>query len=159
MLSFRKATQADMMLYFEWANDVDVRKQSYQTGTISLEDHKEWFLKKINDSNCLMLLFENEAKVPVGQVRFQKENEKVHVIGISLAKEFRGKGLAGTILLMASDHFLTIFPEITIYAYIKITNAESVRSFIKAGFVFANNVMIENSESVLYIKNKENEDS
>jgi RimJ/RimL family protein N-acetyltransferase len=152
ILSFRKATQADMMIYFEWANDVDVRKQSYQTGTIRLEDHKEWFLKKINDSNCHMLLFENEDQVPVGQVRFQKENEKVYVIGISLAKEFRGKGLAGTILLMASDYFLAIFPEITIYAYIKISNTESIRSFAKAGFVFANNVMIENSESVLYIK-------
>jgi spore coat polysaccharide biosynthesis protein SpsF len=148
-----------MMLYLEWANDEDVRKQSYHTSTISLEDHKEWFLKKINDSNCLMLLFENEAKVPIGQVRFQKENEKVYVIGISLAKEFRGKGLAGSILLMASDHFLAIFPEITIYAYIKMSNKASMRSFAKAGFVFANNVMIENSESVLYIKNKENEDS
>jgi RimJ/RimL family protein N-acetyltransferase len=159
MLSFRKATQADMMLYLEWANDEDVRKQSYQTGTISLEDHTEWFLKKINDSNCLMLLFENEAKVPVGQVRFQKENEKVYVIGISLAKEFRGKGLAGAILVMASDHFFEIFPENSIYAYIKISNIESLRSFAKAGFVFANNVMIKNSESVLYIKYKENEDS
>ena len=159
MLSFRKADQADMMLYFEWANDADVRKQSYHTGSISLEEHKEWFLKKINDSNSLMLLFENEAKIPVGQVRFQKENEKVYVIGISLAKEFRGKGLAGTVLLMASDHFFTIFPEYIIYAYIKKTNAESVRSFAKAGFVFANNLMIKSSESVLYIKHKKNADS
>ena len=159
MLSFRKATQADMMLYLKWANDEEVRKQSYQTGTISLEDHKEWFLKKINDSNCLMLLFENETNVPVGQVRFQKENEKVYVIGISLAKEFRGKGLAGTILVMASDHFFEIFPDKSIYAYIKLTNTESVRSFVRAGFVFANNVMIENSESVLYIKYKKNADS
>lgn len=159
MLSFRRATQADMMLYFEWANDEQVRRQSYHSDTISLEAHKEWYYKKINDRNCLMLLFENEANVPVGQVRFQKENEKVYVIGVSLAKEFRGKGLAGTILLMASDHFLEIFPGITIYAYIKISNTESMRSFAKAGFVFANNVVVEKSESVLYIKYKENEDS
>jgi len=159
MLSFRKATPADMMLYFEWANDADVRKQSYHTSTISLEDHKEWFLKKLNDNDCLMLLFENEANVPVGQVRFQKENENVYVIGISIAKEFRGKGLAAGILLMASDHFLAIFPGITIYAYIKISNTGSISSFAKAGFVFAKNVMIEKSESVLYIKYKENEDS
>lgn len=159
MLSFRKATHADMMLYFEWANDEDVRRQSYHSDTISLESHKEWYYKKINDGNSLMLLFENEARVPVGQVRFQKENEKVYVIGISVAKEFRGKGLAGTILLMASDHFLTIFPGITIYAYIKIANTQSVRSFTKAGFVFAKNVIIENSESVLLIKYKENADS
>ena len=106
-----------------------------------------------------MLLFENEAKVPVGQVRFQKENEKVYVIGISLAKEFRGKGLAGTVLLMASDHFFTIFPECIIYAYIKKTHAESVRSFAKAGFFFDNNLTIKSSESVLYIKHKKNADS
>ena len=159
MLSFRKATPADMMLYLEWANDEDVRKQSYQTGTIGLEDHTKWFLKKINDRDCLMLLFENEAKEAVGQVRFEKEKEKVYVISISVAKESRGKGLSGPILIMASDHFFEIFPGNSIYAYIKSTNTESVRSFVRAGFVFAKNVIIENTESVLYIKRKTSADS
>lgn len=158
-LTFRKAKETDMLLYFEWANDEEVRMQSYQTNAISLEDHKKWFLDKIKDDRCLMLLFENEHGVPVGQVRFQKENEKAHVIGISIAKDERGKGLAGKILQMASDHFLSLFPVKTIYAYIKTLNEGSVKSFAKAGFEFERNLIIGGSESVLYIKYTKNADS
>lgn len=152
MLTFRKARPDDMLLYFEWANDDEVRQQSYQTNAIDLDVHREWFLKKIKDNNCLMLLFQNEAGLPVGQVRFQKQNEKEYVIGVSVANEFRGKGLAAGILQMASDHFLEMIPGKTINAYIKKSNSGSVKSFAKAGFVFAKDVMLENSESVLYIK-------
>jgi spore coat polysaccharide biosynthesis protein SpsF len=159
MLTFRKADMMDMLLYFEWANDDEVRKQSYQTDAIDLEHHKEWFNKKINDANCLMLLFENEDKLPVGQVRFQKEDEELYVIGISLAKEFRGKGLATKLLQTASDHFLQLNPGKTIYAYIKEDNEGSIRSFIKAGFVFARSVIIAGKESVLYLKTKTDADS
>ena len=159
MLTYRKATEADMLLYFEWANDEEVRKQSYQTDKINMDQHQEWFNKKTSDNDCLMLVFENEDKFPVGQTRFQKENEEVYVIGISLAKEFRGKGLAAEILQMSSDHFLKLYPGKTINAYIKEDNAGSIKAFVKAGFVFAEKLVIEGKESVLYIKLKADENS
>jgi hypothetical protein len=40
MLSFKKASLDDMRLYFEWANDSIVREQSYNSGTIDLENHE-----------------------------------------------------------------------------------------------------------------------
>ncbi len=152
MLSFRKAAADDVMLYFKWANDAEVRRQSYQTETISLEQHKKWFDKKINDTNCLLLVFENEEKLPVGQIRFQKETEEIDIIGISLANEFRGKGYATQLLQMASDYFLKLYPGKIIYAYIKNDNAGSIKSFRKANFVFEKNININGTESVLYVK-------
>jgi RimJ/RimL family protein N-acetyltransferase len=152
MLSFRKAAADDVMLYFKWANDAEVRRQSYQTETISLDQHKKWFDKKINDTNCLLLVFENEEKLPVGQIRFQKETAEIDVIGISLANEYRGKGYAAQLLQMASDYFLKLYPGKTIYAYIKNDNAGSIKSFSKANFVFEKNININGTESVLYVK-------
>jgi RimJ/RimL family protein N-acetyltransferase len=159
MISCRKATEADMLLYFEWANDEEVRKQSYQSEPIDLEQHTNWFYKKLNDTNCLLLLFENENKQPVGQVRFQKEDLHSFVIGISLAKEHRGKGLATELLQTAANHFLQLNPDKTINAYIKQDNEGSIKSFIKAGFVFGQHAIIEGKESVLYIKTKTDADS
>ena len=157
MLTCRKAEEADVLLYYEWTNDAEVRKQSFQSGEISLEDHKDWFYKKIHDDNCLMLLFENENKEAIGQVRFQKEDNEGYVIGISVAAASRNKGFAAKLLLMASDYFLQQFPAQKIYAYIKETNTGSVRSFKNAGFIFSNELIIAGNKSVLYTKTNNNE--
>ena len=51
MLSFRKATLADTKLYFDWANDSDVREQSYNSTAIDFENHKKdrILVQNIND--------------------------------------------------------------------------------------------------------------
>ena len=43
MLNFRKATENDTMLYFNWANDLNVRKHSFSSEEIDLKEHKTWF--------------------------------------------------------------------------------------------------------------------
>lgn len=152
MLTCRKAEAGDVLLYFDWANDEEVRKQSFQSGKITLEEHKKWFLNKIEDENCLLLLFENENQEAIGQVRFQKEDEKGFVIGISVANAFRNKGYASQLLNDAAAYFFRLFPFQRIYAYIKTNNTGSIRSFEKAGFVFTKQLLIGDNESVLYTK-------
>jgi RimJ/RimL family protein N-acetyltransferase len=159
MLSFRKPTEDDMQLYFDWTNDEEVRKQSYQSAPVSLETHRQWFHNKLLDPGCTMLLFENENKVPVGQVRFQQEREGRYIIGISVSGAFRGKGLAELMLRQASEHFLAVNPGSEILAYIKATNTGSVKSFERAGFRFSQQLMVENNESILYIKTDKHADS
>lgn len=158
MLTCRKATASDVMTYYKWINDEEVRKQSFQTGNVSLEEHTKWFLQKIQDVNCIMLLFEGEHGEGIGQVRFQKEDEEGYMVGISVAAVFRGKGYASTLLKDASSYFFNQFPGQKIYAYIKGNNLGSIRSFEKAGFTFSRNLLIAGSESVLYTKIKNDGD-
>ena len=75
-IKVRKPNENDLQLYFNWANDIDVRKNSYQSKEISLEQHSQWFLNKLNDESCTMYLFENHIGEPIGQVRIQKQNEQ-----------------------------------------------------------------------------------
>lgn len=152
MLSFRKATLADTKLYFEWANDSSVREQSYNSNTIDFKSHKKWFESKLEDDSCMLLLFQNDKKLNVGQIRIQKENENEALIGISIAAEHRGKGLAKEMLLMASDYFLEKNKGYLINAYIKEQNRSSKQAFEKAGFEFDNIINYENCNSFHFTK-------
>ena len=153
-ISFRKATDADLMLYFDWTNDVFVRENSFQSKVISLENHTNWFLEKIKDNSCEMYVFENHMKQPIGQVRIQKQNDKVAIIGISIDKDHRGKGYASQILVMASQYFLYKNSNFYISAYIKIENKSSEKSFQKAGYQLDGVLEYQNYTSYHYIFTK-----
>ena len=56
-LQFRKATEADILLYFEWTNDELTRQNSFSSELISFETHKNWFTNKINSKNNSFYLF------------------------------------------------------------------------------------------------------
>ena len=152
MLTFRKAVLADVKLYFDWVNDSSVRAQSYSSNAIDFENHKKWFKTKLEDDSCMLLLFQNEEKSNIGQIRIQKENVKEALIGISIAAEHRGKGLAKEMLLLASDYFLENNKGYLINAYIKKQNISSKQAFEKAGFEFDNIINYENCNSFHFTK-------
>lgn len=153
MLSFRKADLGDTRLYFDWANDCDVREQSYNSAVIDFENHKNWFESKLDDNSCMMLVFQNEENLKIGQIRIQKESDEEALIGISIASEHRGKGYAKVMLEMASDFFLVLNENFIINAFIKEKNLTSKYAFEKAGFEFKEIINYENFNSFHYIKN------
>jgi RimJ/RimL family protein N-acetyltransferase len=150
MLSYRNANIDDLMLYFEWANEYNVRQQSFDSGIIDLKTHKRWFEKKINDEDCMMLIFQENEKNKIGQVRIQKVNVNEALIGISIANEHRGKGYAKEILSLGSKYFLEQNPEFIINAYVKETNLSSKYAFEKAGFIFKGLKLYQNFISYHY---------
>jgi RimJ/RimL family protein N-acetyltransferase len=152
MLSFRKPSFDDNELYFEWANDPEVREQSYNSKLIKLEDHTKWFESALLDESCYMYIFQNSAKDDIGQVRIKKQNNKESIIGISIAYCHRGKGYAKEMLTAASNSFLELNKEFLINAYIKYTNLSSKYAFETAGFDFIDMVEYENVRSFHFIK-------
>ena len=152
MLTFRKATIADTNLYFDWANDPDVREQSYNSNPIDVESHKKWFNSKLKEDSCFMLVFQNEDNLNIGQVRIQKEDKNEALIGISVAREHRGKSYAKEMLQIASDYFLDTHKGFKINAFIKKENLSSKYAFEKAGFEFEVEKIHENIYSFHYVK-------
>ena len=148
----RKATVSDLDLYFNWTNDPDTRNNSFNLQSIDYQSHIEWFSWKINDKNTLMLVFENEDNIPVGQVRIEKKVTE-NIIGISIDKNFRGLGLAVTMLDVSCKMFFEQFDETIIHAYIKKANLASVKSFKKVGFDEEKELLIGEEESYLLVKN------
>lgn len=133
MLNFRFALDKDIELYFTWANDSLVRQNSINTEEISIKDHKDWFNRKVNNSNVLMYLFFNEVDEPVGQVIIEKKADWVSV-GQSVAKEHRCKKYSAEMLTRSTDDFLSKFPKDTIVSVIKSTNIASLKMAEQSGF-------------------------
>ncbi|HRP54167.1 MAG TPA: GNAT family N-acetyltransferase [Fluviicola sp.] len=150
-IHFRRANQQDCQMYFTWANDLEVRKNSYKQEKISFEQHKIWYENQLNSSNSFLYVFLTENEEPVGQVRIEIKAKKA-VIGISIDENFRGKSLASTMLLQASSDFFNQHPNIPIHAYIKKENKASQKSFHKAGFVTLHEVEIHGAQSYELVK-------
>jgi RimJ/RimL family protein N-acetyltransferase len=152
MLSFRKPTLNDMQLFFKWANDDEVRKQSYDSQKIQLSTHIQWFEYAIMSESYNMYVFQDGNKENIGQVRIQKQNEMEALIGISIDFQHRGKGYAKEMLKIASDDFLNLNRGLLINAYIKENNISSKHSFEKAGFEFKAYLEYKGYKSFYYIK-------
>lgn len=151
-LRFRKAEKSDCKIYFDWSNDADVRQQSYHSNTILWETHQKWFLDKLQDDSCLLLLFTNNKNENIGQVRIQKSIGNIAVIGLSTAFDHRGKGHAQKMITVSCNYFLAENPTYEIHAYIKIENLSSKKAFENAGFIFIAESNHQNFMSFHFIK-------
>lgn len=94
----RKVNEDDLMLLFDWANDPLVRQNAYHTEPIELEGHRGWFADKLADENCFMYILTDDAgENQYGQVRAELKENRFE-IDYSIAKEYRGQGLAKVML-------------------------------------------------------------
>ncbi len=135
MIRFRKVTPQDSSLLFEWANDSEVRRNSFTTKPIELKSHEEWLNQKLNDPDCFFLIGELH-QIPYCQIRFEKQiKTRIAIISISISKDFRKKNLGSESIQKAIQLFLDQNPDYRIDAHIRSENTASIKVFIKAGFV------------------------
>lgn len=133
-ISFRMANEGDLLMYFNWVNDDEVRQNSFNSAKIELEDHKKWFTNKINDSKSLMLIAYLK-NIPVGQVRFDETQHPDFEIDFSIEKKWRGKGIGAKILRAGTLELINKKPFFNrIIGKVKVDNISSGKSFINAGF-------------------------
>jgi len=134
----RKAMPEDVDIIFEWANDEDTRKQSFNSDKIEYENHVKWFEKKIADKKCLFLIFEtnNDDHIPVGCVRLDLDENIQYLLSYQIAPDMRGKGL-GKIMINDIDYVLPQIygvEDIDIVAEVKKQNIASCKCFEGNGY-------------------------
>lgn len=133
MVFLRAATQSDMNLLYEWANDPAVRENSFNTDPIPYETHVAWFQRMINDDGILQFIL-MDGEIPVGQIRLSLLLEEAE-IGYSIASEFRGKGYGRRILQLIVEKVQDSYPNIQkLVAKVKPDNIPSKRLFESEGF-------------------------
>ncbi|MFD0963010.1 UDP-2,4-diacetamido-2,4,6-trideoxy-beta-L-altropyranose hydrolase [Pseudofulvibacter geojedonensis] len=152
-ITSRKATAEDVMLVYNWSNDILVRQNSFQSAPINLESHTKWFLDKIKDPEVLFLIIEVNNK-PAGVVRY-KLNKTNSVVGVIVSNDFRGKRLSSAFLEEGSKKYFEMSDK-PIYAYIKKENIASVKAFEKAKYVYLKEENIEGNSSFVYKLEKYN---
>ena len=60
-LRLRRAEKEDCRFLYELRNEEEVRKNSFQTGIFSYEDHVAWFERKLEEKNTCLLYTSDAA--------------------------------------------------------------------------------------------------
>ena len=133
--SLRCATADDMLLYFQWANDPDVRRNGFHQEPILLAVHQDWFTRKIANDHSYLYVLEKQG-VPAGQIRFDIIENGIAEIDFSIAPEFRGQGLGTKLLRFGVEALKSDTPlSLVVQGVVKKSNIASCQAFVRAGFV------------------------
>ena len=102
-IHFKRVQEKHCDLIFTWANDAEVRKNSFNPTTIAYDTHCKWFESQIASENnaFLLVMLQNN---PVGQIRVEFE-ENIGIINYSVDKSYRKRGF-GTLILKEIPSYL-----------------------------------------------------
>lgn len=131
----RDARTSDRRLLWQWANDPEVRRNSFSSDPIPWSRHVAWFTRMLRDPDCRLLIAETPSDGPVGQVRFEPDNAGGYRIGITVGQSYRGKGLASPVITAAVRRWRLEHPHAPLAASIKPANKASIAAFTRSGFV------------------------
>jgi len=136
-LRLRFAQAADLWLYHWWANDPQVRRQSFTSEPIPLQAHRRWFAGRLHSPLALLRVLEDGDGLPLGQIRLERmaADAPRAVIGFSLDRLARGRGLAVPLLQLGLAELARCWgPAMEAYGEVRADNPASCRAFLRAGF-------------------------
>ncbi len=137
LLVSRPVSEADEWLLLDWANDPTTRATAFQPQRITSHGHHDWLRRRLADQeNFRLFVTETQAGVEVGQVRFEREDQR-WVISYSLGREFRGYGLAAPMLKSALAALKCSVGSAMVAGRVRSENIASCRVFDRLQFVAA----------------------
>jgi len=111
ILTFKKATFNDAKLLFDWANDEEVRKNSFNSSKIEYEEHITWFQNCLESEDVNIYIFYLD-NIPVGQVRLTNIDKEYLIISYSISSGYRGKGLGKSVIRQIETDIMPLYPAI-----------------------------------------------
>ncbi len=132
-VQLREVREEDCRLLWEWANDAEVRAQSFASGPIAWEDHVRWFRSRAGDPGCRLYIAVDESGAPVGQMRCEIDGAEA-TASVSIDRRFRGKGYGRALIERSTRRVFRETDVSVVHAYIKPSNPRSERAFLEAGF-------------------------
>ena len=130
-LRLRPACAEDVVLFYGWANDSEVRKNAFNTGPIAWSTHQPWFAEKLRAAESRLFVLE-AAGLPVGQIRFDREGKDLR-IDYSLDEAVRGRGWGVPLVAAGIAAVRKVLPG-RICGVVKLDNRASQSVFERLGF-------------------------
>jgi len=146
----RESKLKDMYAVLNISNEIDIRRNSFNSKKIRLNEHKSWYSNKLNDKNCVFLVAEIDNNI-IGQIRFEV-NEDEAVISISIAKDFRGFGIGAVIIKKALSILKANKKNVVcVKAYVKKNNINSRKFFENNDFRYFRETKIKGHIAIEYM--------
>ncbi|MEJ7820844.1 MAG: UDP-2,4-diacetamido-2,4,6-trideoxy-beta-L-altropyranose hydrolase [Chitinophagaceae bacterium] len=131
----RRAAPDDIDVYYNWANDEEVRKNSFNSEPISYEIHCNWFNLSMADKNMCLYIFTTTDNIPIASIRFKIENKRA-ILSYLIDEKFRGIGFGKIVLWEATKKlFEENYQVQKIVGYVKGNNLPSINAFFATGFI------------------------
>ena len=128
-----KANQHHIKIAYNWLNDPNIRKFSYNNNKIDFESHKSWYLNKINDKKCIYFFLKMKKNI-CGSIRFDEINGE-YKISYLIDKKFHGLGLGKIILFLGTLELRKKFKnKVKVYGDVIKENYASVNIFKSLSF-------------------------
>jgi L-amino acid N-acyltransferase YncA len=132
MFSLRKAAAQDSDFLFTLRNDPLTREMSKSQAEVSRAEHEAWLQAQLAQDTCMWIVVCDGIRA--GQIRISS-----CLISVSIAPDFRGRGLLSMVLSAAAGEARGRGICDQLVAHVKKTNEASLKGFRKAGFVFSKN--------------------
>ncbi len=132
-IDLRLAEEEDCRLLWNWVNDPAVREAAFNTASIPFDDHVEWYEEKLKSSNSYIFIAQDTNSVPIGQIRFDIQGNKVFV-DVSVDSKQRGKGFGTAIIRQGAKKIIDRLELNSVHAWVKPENKSSREAFRKSGF-------------------------
>ncbi len=155
-ISLRPATEDDSRTLWEWANDPVVRTSAFSTEPIPWKNHVQWLQNKLADPQCLIFIAESYEKAPLGQIRFDLQQDRNALIDVTIAPQHRGRSYAVPMIQMGIEHLFKQTDARSADAYVKIENKPSCRTFERAGFMKMQTMRMHGCDVYHYVLRREN---
>jgi methionyl-tRNA formyltransferase len=128
-----KAKYSDVDLLFELDNDLEYRKNSFNSDQITYREHLEWFKKKMLSETTIIYICMKDG-IPIGVVRIElnslNNKQKVCELSYILGKSYRGQGYSRIIIALLEQEILnTELKKYPLYAKVKKKNIASQKIF------------------------------
>jgi len=144
----RDATINDELLIFEWRNIDALVALSSKQKKVTLQEHQQWFKKKIVDLNCKLLIIQLKNK-NIGLIRLELEQGECNIT-IYLIPGHEGQGFGYIALSQMIDN-CTLDCK-SYLAEVQIKNIPSQKLFQKLGFLKVSeddNFILFNKKNIL----------
>lgn len=129
----REARTSDVDLIFEWANDPEVRRQSFHSEPIAYSTHTAWFSSALQAQDMRIYIMVSEGR-PIGQVRLNLKADGTAEIGYLIAPAYRGKGWGKRIIELVERQARDITGVRQMEAWVKASNVPSCKVFERCGY-------------------------
>lgn len=133
--SLRMAEAKDCLIIWNWRNDEEARRWSFNPNFIPYKEHEHWFNEILNDSASKILIILDENKKEIGQIRFDISNEHDAEVSLNVDAKNRNLGYGSAALEAACKYALKNFNITKVIAHIKEENKTSINAFARAGFI------------------------
>jgi UDP-2,4-diacetamido-2,4,6-trideoxy-beta-L-altropyranose hydrolase len=132
-ITLRPATPSDRDMIFRWRNDPFIRARGSSHREIGWEEHVNWFDETILGSTRKMFIGVDQGN-PIGQIRFDRENQQDCVVSVYLLQAFTGRGLGVQLIRRGCSEIFQAWDVERVIACVRLDNQSGHSAFSKAGF-------------------------